>query len=365
MSGTREITLVPGMTDYVHEIPETLERAAVAVPPQAQRIAERVGRVERIELVGSGTSLHGALAVRTELEARLGVEVRVRTPSEYLTGPRGRVGAGTLMLAISQTGRSTGTIDAMADARGRGAFTVLVTGWPDSSGADAADAVLDIACGPEWVGARTKGYVATLYALLVLSDALSPRVPAGDAAVDVDVAAAARRVIADADAAVSAMADALEPAAAVWMVSYGTEMATAREGALKLLETVRIPIPVFDVEEYMHGPYHCLEADTFLIFIAPEGPGRERFESLVRFVADRTRHVVVVESARTVADERVLRFPVHAELPPRFGPLLSIVPLQLLSAELTWRRGREPGVSRYPDFHDLLASKTAPPPRGR
>lgn len=363
MMSERVATLVPSMADYIHEIPAALEAAAASVPPQARDIVARAGDVRRIELVGSGTSLHAAIAVRAELESRLGVEVRTSTPSEFLTAPRARVGRGTLLVAISQTGRSTGTIQAMLDARARGAFTVLVTGWSDSAGARHADAVLDIACGAEWVGARTKGYVATLYALLALSDALTADVPVGEEAASVDIVSAVAEVIADADASLDRLADLLEPAQAIWMVAYGGEMATAREGALKLLETVRVPVPVFDVEEYMHGPYHCLESDTFLVFIAPSGAGRDRFEALVRFIADRTRHVLVIEPADLVSDERVGRFGLRPSVPARFTPLLSIIPLQLLAAELTWRRGREPGVSRYPDFHDRLASKTAAPVR--
>jgi|GEM_PF-863423 len=356
------VTLRPGMTDYIAEIPSVLAAGATELRERTEQLVAGISPVDRIDLVGSGTSLHAALAVRAELEARLGIEVRALTPSDHLTAAQPRLGPGTVTVGISQTGRSTGTLQVLDRARTAGSASVLVTGWADSVGAGHADAVLDIGCGPEWVGARTKGYVATLRSLFALSDALATAIgqPPTDPVAGVDLAGATAAVMTGTRARLDELAGVLDGAPAIWLVSYGIGMATAREAALKLLETVRVPVPVFDVEEYMHGPYHCLEADTRVAFVAPDDAGRDRYLRLVDFVAERSEHVLVVEPEHLVTPAPATRL-ATPRLPTRFDPVTSIIPFQLLAAELTWRKGREPGVSRYPDFHDRLASKTPAP----
>ncbi|MCW5954000.1 MAG: SIS domain-containing protein, partial [Propionibacteriaceae bacterium] len=178
----------------------------------------------------------------------------------------------------------------------------------------------------------------------------------------VDLPEILESVIERAEEQLPAIADTFEDASALWVVSYGTAMATAREAALKLIETVRIPVLAYDVEEYMHGPYHCLESDTRLIFIAPPGPGFERIEALARFVAPISGNTLAI-AGRAELDALAARhrFVHETAVPEGYLPVLQIPVLQLLAAELTLRRGREPGRSRYPDFHSVLESKEPPP----
>ncbi|MGC4153296.1 MAG: SIS domain-containing protein [Propionicimonas sp.] len=354
-----EVTPVPSMRDYIHQAPAALREAIRHLHHDTARIAAAIPfEVRRIDIVGSGTSLHAGIAVREAFEHALGVEARLATPNEYCDGPLDRVGAGTLVIGVSQTGRSTGTNRAMRLARRRGALAILVTGSPAAVGAQNADAVLDIRCGDEHVGARTKGYVATLFALEHLRLALSGRTEDASTGLPDTL----ESVIARADEALPAIADTFQDASAIWLVSYANGMATAREAALKLIETVRIPVLAYDVEEYMHGPYHCLEADTRLVFIAPPGPGFERIKALARFVAPISGHTLAIAGEPEL---RALpaghRFEHPADLPASYLPIVQIPILQLLANELTIRRGREPGHSRYPEFHTVLASKEPPP----
>ena len=66
---------------------------------------------------------------------------------------------------------------------------------------------------------------------------------------------------------IEGFAEEYKSAPSVTIIGGGALTAAAKEGALKVLEGVRIPVEVYDVEEYMHGPYHCLEKWSYLIFL--------------------------------------------------------------------------------------------------
>lgn len=149
-------------------------------------------------------------------------------------------------------------------------------------------------------------------------------------------------------------------ASSITLVGCGPVMAAVKEGGLKLLETVRIPVETYDVEEYMHGPYHCLENDSYMIFLAPPGAGQERMEKLLQFVEEITPHTLVLGNAGFVwknAKNYSLALPEADEI---LAPLYYVIPIQWLAVETTVAKGRRPEVSRYPEFHKALGSKFMP-----
>lgn len=322
------------------------------------------GATRRVLVVGSGTSSYAARAVLPVVRDTLAVPVEVYIPSDFLHYlPAGTLDASTLVIGISQSGRSTGTLHSLALARSVGAATILLTGDAPRAGIEeAVDLVVDIRSGPEQVGAKTKGYLCTVATLLLVAAALAgTEADARLAEVPSLVAsllASSAEVVADAAAAYPAEL----PGASLSVLASGPNQATALEASLKILETARIPVETFEVEEYLHGPHRRMTAATGLVVIATAGPVLPRAVALIEFAREHTESILVVTDAAAAAElpdlgpvVRVVTLP--GSLPEELTPLLAIVPLQLLAASLTERVGLVAEDPVFSDFHTRLASK--------
>lgn len=349
---------MPTMKDCILEQADVLRRVAEEMPAECARTLAVTGRdFDRVLLVGSGSSLNAAFAARHAFERFMRADVQVITPFDFLHYyPHKLLDGRTLVLGISQTARSTGTIDSIGICKEKGAMTVFVTAEADAPGAHCAHVMFDTHTGLELVGAKTKGYTSTIVALYWLAAALG----GADAAFD-GLADYVEEILRRTEKAMPAMVEALLPAKSATVVSYGPAMGIAREAALKIKETVRIPVEVYDVEEYMHGPYHCLAADSWLIFLLPEGAGQERAGRLIRFAEKITGHILIVTNEKFAAngfDGLVLPLPDRAE---EFSASVGyVIPMQWLANDATLAKGRRPEASAYPNFHKELGSKFMP-----
>lgn len=344
--------------EYMLEQPETMRTVIRRAPQEAERVAAAVGRgFDRILLVGSGTSLNACVAAAYQFEAMCSADVKCYTPFDFLHySPAGLLNERTLVIGVSQTARSTGTIDSVARAGRHGARTVFVTAEPENEGARSSPVVLNTFTGEELVGAKTKGFTSTVASLFYLAAAL------GGTKLDMEcLPFFMEAVLTRTGEQVTSLAEEFKSAPSLTILGYGPGMAAVKEGGLKILETVRIPVETYDVEEFMHGPYHCLEENSRYIFIAPEGAGQERAGRLLRFVEKITDHTLVIGNetfVRENAKNRAIALPDGMD--ERLAPCGYVIPMQWFAIAVTLAKGRRPEVSRYPDFHKQLGSKFMP-----
>jgi glucoselysine-6-phosphate deglycase len=341
--------------DCILEQPETIEKVIERVPSQIRTfINETSTSFKKIIMVGSGTSLNAAKATQYAMNKFNEAHVDVLSPFEFNHFyPVDKLNDETLVIGISQTSRSTATLKSLEMAKAYGSTTLLVTAETDRPSAQIADFILDSCTGSEPVGPKSKGYTSTIATLLFLAASL------GGKELDLtDIPRYMRKVLEVSLDHLNANVELLQSGKSFVILSYGTNMANAFEGGLKILETVRIPVEVYDVEEYMHGPYHCLNKDSHLIFIAPPGIGQQRMQRLIEFVHKHTEHTLVITDkslAKEVSKGNVLILPNEVE--HDLTSLGYIIPLQLLADEITKKMGRHPEVSGHPDFHAFLGSK--------
>src|SRR5271169_2706247 len=302
--------------------------------------------VRRVVIVAAGTSHHAALVAKYALERWAQVSVEVDISSEY----RYRdpvVEVGTLVIAVSQSGETIDTIQAMREAKRRGARVVAVANVVDSSLAREADAVIYTRAGLEVSVASTKAYVAQLAALELLAlrlaqlrNTLSPAdVEAhflGLSAVGPLVAKALeRRDI------VEAVARSLAGAHDFFFLGRHVGFPTALEGALKLKEVTYLHAEGYPAGELKHGPLALIEPGVVVVAVATDPALHEKMLSNLSEVKARGASVVAVatdddDQIDAVADF-VLRVPVTE---PLFSPMVDIVPLQLFAYAMARGLGR-------------------------
>jgi glutamine---fructose-6-phosphate transaminase (isomerizing) len=216
---------------------------------------------------GRGSSGHVGVFLRYLIETRLGIPVSATAPSIVTYFKRTLALRGALFIVISQSGRSPDLIAATTEARSSGALTVALVNDDKSPVALAAEFVLTIGAGPEVSVAATKTVIASMAAAAKLSAELGK---------DKTLANALARMPERLSKALaldwSECADDLTNARAVFVTARGFGLAPAREIALKMAETLRLPALSFSAAELMHGPRAAISHDTpvFALRLADE-----------------------------------------------------------------------------------------------
>jgi glucosamine--fructose-6-phosphate aminotransferase (isomerizing) len=297
----------------------------------ATRITTR--RPRFVLVAARGTSDHAALYAKYLVEVRLGLPAGLVSPSTMtLYGARPEL-SDVLFIAVSQSGESPDLVDSLAAARDCGALTVAVTNNAASPLAVAADIHLDVRAGPERAVAATKTYTAELLALyLLVVGAASGDVTAADAVPD---AAAATLTLEGAPAAAQRyrFADRLVTTA------RGYSYPTAREAALKLMETSYLAAQAFSGADLLHGPMAMVDSRVPVIAVMSPGRGRAAMAPVVERLRASGADVL------TVGTEDGLPL-ASGGIAEELLPILEILPLQQLAWRLALDRGGDPDHPR-------------------
>jgi glutamine---fructose-6-phosphate transaminase (isomerizing) len=244
----------------------------------------------------------------------------------------------SIVLALSQSGRTPDVVDYVERARKRGALTVAVTNDPDSVLAQAAEAVLPLAAGPERAIAATKTYTAQLAALALLAGFAAGR---GDEVADGirEVAGLLEALLPELERHAGETAVALAFVGRMFVIGRGPEFATAREISLKLLETCRVAADALTATDLVHGPVAAVDGMFPVWAIAS---GDETLDA-VRDAAARARRAggTIFASGTAAAEitDADYRIPVPKPTLALLSPLLSVAPGQVLAWALARAKG--------------------------
>lgn len=298
---------------------EAARRARAAIESYRPRFAVFAAR---------GTSDHAALYGKYLAEVQLHLPAGLASPSSvtvYGSRPDMR---GVLFVAVSQSGESPDLVESLQVARHCGALTVAITNNPESPLARAADRHVDVLAGVERAVAATKTYTAQLLALhLVLG--------AGDAAPIPDAAA---RTLENAAVAHGAAGRFHETDRLV-TTARGFSYPTAREAALKLMETSYLAAQAFSGADLLHGPLAMLGPDVPVIAMTTPGRGARAMAPVLDRLAASSVDVLRVGPADGL--------PVASDgIAESLQPILEILPLQQLAWRLALDRGGDPDRPR-------------------
>lgn len=313
-----------------------------AIARVAAAIAER--RPRHVVFTARGTSDHAALYAAYLTEIRLGLPAGLASPSSITVfGARPDLSE-ALVVAVSQSGGSPDLAEVLRVAASSGALTLAVTNTPSSPLAEVAELSIDIAAGNERAVAATKTYTAELMALLLLVEGV--RAGAGDLP---DAERTALAALPDLAAGVLADPTPVELARryrfAERMVTTGRGYAypTAREAALKLMETSYVPALAFSGADLLHGPLAMTDPDVPVLAVVGSGPGGRSMREVLTRLGERRADMLTVGSAEV--PEAAVRIAVP-EVDERYAPLLDILPLQRLALAVALARGENPDHPR-------------------
>ncbi len=343
------------MLKEVHEQPRALEdtlRGRVLLEEGSLEAAEmgitaeEAKAVKRVVFLACGTSFHGALHGRYLLEslarvpavAELASEFRYRDPV---------IGEGDLVVAVSQSGETADTLAAAKEAKARGARVLAVVNVQGSAIARMAHGTLYTHAGPEIGVASTKCFTAQVAALTMLAihfgrcrGALSADPGRELLAEFVQVPHKMRTALEGAKHVESVARSILHTRDALFL-GRGLSSAIALEGALKLKEISYVHAEGYAGGEMKHGPLALVDRDMPVVCLLPSDSTLEKMLSNVQEVRARDGNVIAVVDDESVAKDlasHTIKVPATTE---PFTPLLTIVPLQLLSYYVADLRGTD------------------------
>ena len=307
-------------------------------------LPQPLGQISRVLLLACGTSLHAAQIGKHYIEAIAGVPAEVDNAAEFQFRPLSP-GPGTLVVAVSQSGETFDTLQAV-ESIDPGAALLALTNVPGSSLARAAHASISTRAGPEIGVASTKTYVASMALLYLLAVALGrARGQLSDdraTALLQDIAELPKQLdrLLEIDHQAELLAHHLERSEHVFFIGRGTMHATALEGALKLKELSYIHAEGYPAGELKHGPIALITHEVPTVVLAPANGLRAKMLSNLEEVKSRDGPVLALgtEGDSELARRANWMFNLP-ELPALLNPIGYVLPLQLLAYHIAVRRG--------------------------
>ena len=313
------------------------------------RIPEYVLRgIDKIIMIGCGTASYAGQVARYAIEhwCRIPVEGELSSEFRYRDPV---VGEKTLVVAISQSGETMDTIQAIRHAREQGAKVVAIVNTPGSTISCESDAVILTHAGPEIAVASTKAFTSQVTACFILGLYLA-QVRGNKYADEITdymeklarVPEAIQKVL-DSGETVRQFARTMKDATSVIYLGRHVGYPVALEGALKLKEICYIHAEGFAAGELKHGPIALVDEGQPVVVIVPT-PRRPELHAKVlaniqEVRARGARTIVIAEEGDASVDEFaevVFRVP---PVPTLYAPLLTIVPLQIFACELAAVKG--------------------------
>jgi glucosamine--fructose-6-phosphate aminotransferase (isomerizing) len=328
------------MASEIAEQPQSLQRLLDEGTAAVREVAERIGRHRPrfVLLAARGTSDHAALYAKYLIEITRRLPAGLASPSTLTSYGSREDLRDVLWIAVSQSGGSPDLVESTEAARACRALTVAVTNAAGSPLAETADLHVDVLAGPERAVAATKSYTSELLALYLLIEAWG----GGDGALALELPGLAAGVL---ERAVGVeVATRYRFVERLVVTARGYAYATAREAALKMMETSYLSAHAFSGADLMHGPLAMIDEDRPVIAVVPEGTGGTALAPVLERLHDRRADVLVVgdEHAAPWA-AAVAPLPATDE---RVAPVLQILPLQQMAHAMAVARGYDPDAPR-------------------
>lgn len=325
----------------ISQQPGVLARVLREAPPSVSEVVARVvaRRPKAVLLAARGTSGNAARYAKYLLEVKLGLPVGLVEPSTTtLYGARPALGD-VLLVTVSQSGGSPDLLEVVRAARAGGALTLAVTNDAASAISTESELHLDVLAGPELAVPATKSYTAQLLLLWLLIDAWAGGRGEGSAPLpELAQAVLARSAEVDELAARYRFADRLI------VTGRGFASATAREAALKVMETAFLSAHAWSAADLMHGPLAMVDERTPCLAVVPAGPGGAAMAPVLQALVARQADLTVVGDGSGTGASSC--FPLPSTVAEDVAPILQILPFQLLAHRIAVARGYDPDAPR-------------------
>ncbi|MFL0249400.1 SIS domain-containing protein [Clostridium neuense] len=289
---------------------------------------------KKIVIVASGSSSNIANSVKYFIQNTLNTEVKIIWPMTYIKFDY-KFNEDAFIICMSQSGKSTNTIQAVKKANKMGQDVAVLTTNANSPIKQYTNNVFEYGSGSDDYYVA-KGYPAscTFLMLFALETALAKNIIKKEEF---------ELKLKELETAISLMKTSFEVSEQfyannkeefkamrrVMVVGCGPSYGTALEGALKINETFGIPTNAYEMEEFVHGPSYEIFKDHAVFFIDNGDDAHERIMQLYSALHLLTDKVFLISNNGNVADKRIWKL--DYEISNEFSILFNIIPFQIIS----------------------------------
>lgn len=302
-----------------------------------QKYAEQIMAANRIVMVACGTSWHAGLVAEYIFEELCRINVEVEYASEFrYRNPV--INKGDVIIAISQSGETADTIQAIENAKSKGAIILGVVNVVGSSISRVSDAGAYTHAGPEIGVASTKAFTAQLAVLTMVALKIGHEKGILDHDRYLHLLAELNSIpdkvatMLQQKDKIQQLAEKYKDASDFLYLGRSYNFPVALEGALKLKEISYIHAEGYPAAEMKHGPIALVDEKLPVVFIATKDSYHEKIISNMQEIKARKGKVIAVinegdEQSISLADD-VIIVPEADEI---VAPMLSVIPMQLLA----------------------------------
>ena len=342
------------MLKEINEQPETIrnafrgrliEESGISNMGGLHDVNDKITNAKRFVILACGTSWHAALVGKYILEqyARIPVEVDYASEFRYRNPV---LMEGDVVWAISQSGETLDTLAALREARKSGVPVYGIVNVVGSTIARETDAGVYIHAGPEIGVASTKAFTSQLAVLNLINLLVSRKRKTISEEHGREIVAEMQRLpdkiqeILDNTEVIESIADEFKDSRNFLYLGRGVNFPVALEGALKLKEISYIHAEGYPAAEMKHGPIALIDDNMPAVFIALGDSTYDKILSNIQEVRARKGNVIVIANE---PDSRLKELARHIIQIPKtidiLSPILSVIPLQLLSYYIAVKRG--------------------------
>ncbi|MGG0642984.1 glutamine--fructose-6-phosphate transaminase (isomerizing) [Sporosarcina gallistercoris] len=299
-------------------------------------IKQAFQHADRLYIIAAGTSYHAGLIGKEYFEKLAGLPVEVHISSEFgYNMPL--LSKKPLFLFITQSGETADSRQVLVKVKALGYPTITMTNVPGSTLSREADHTLLLHAGPEIAVASTKAYTAQLAVLAITAYALCGGEKKLDLKKELAIAANAIQTLVDAKEEMEQIAlELLTDKRNAFFIGRNLDYYVSLEGALKLKEISYIQAEGFAGGELKHGTIALIEEGTPVIALATQPSVSPNLRGNVKEVTARGAHACIISmEGDNEPDDRLVLPHVHELL----TPLVTVIPLQLLSYYASLQRG--------------------------
>ena len=310
-----------------------------------QKHAEQLVEAKKIVIIACGTSWHAGLVAEYLLEDLCRIPVEVEYASEFrYRNPV--IDKGDIIIAISQSGETADTLAAIELAKSKGAIILGVVNSVGSSISRLTHEGAYLHTGPEIGVASTKAFTGQLTVLIMIALRVAMLKQTISLPTYQDLLEAlhqipnkVKRILEKNDQIKEISASIKEVPNALYL-GRGYNFPVALEGALKLKEISYIHAEGYPAAEMKHGPIALVDENIPVIIIAPRDKSYDKIVSNIQEIKARKGIVIAVVTEGDLLISKMVDFIIEVpDAPECLMPLLSVIPLQLLSYHIALLRG--------------------------
>lgn len=292
--------------------------------------------IDKISIFGMGTAFYAGMTGAYLLENLTRIPTTIDQASE-LRYRNPIVQKNTLYLAVSQSGETIDTLAAMREIQNRGGKVLGICNTVGSTIARESDGGVYVHAGPEIAVASTKAFTSQITVLLMIALMIGrmrdiPISKGKEILKELESIPASIKAILDKPDQIQKLARKYKSYQHFLCLGRGINYPIALEGALKLKEVSYIHAEGFSAGDIKHGPIALINKDVPTLFIAVKGETFEKTIGNIEEIKARNGKVIVITNSK---DERLKKLADDLILIPEtseyFSPLLTVVPLQLLT----------------------------------